>query len=801
MINNDINHYTNNNINYDIINFDIDNDIIKDDIINFDIDDHIIKNDIINIDTNDDIIIKNLNDKIKSPLVFSLNTKKKLNKNSIYSFSNFEKEFISDKKDINSKINLYSVIDAIPSKYDRMYQTDIIIKYLTFVIISFVVIIFLGTIGQTVYRLDDALSIFNFTFIIIFFLLDAWWLYYKLQHIVIGVYKLFMDLSIFKTNSKYYSGLEIPDSFFNNIVYPNITIQLPVYKEDLENTIKPTIISALIQSKRYSLETGSICNIIVCDDGFNIIDDIEREKRKDFYEKHNIGYTARPHPSKYKRIGRFKKAGNLNFSMNYSIFSMNLHVNEKQFSPKNTNESKKSSLLSEKNLSLDINDIFLNDKLYVKYNELLELGAKFSGNILYCDYIFLIDSDTRLPDFPEDKNGCLKRMVKDYLFDGRDKVLYMQCYTGPYLSIKSLSEKCVFHFTCHIYNGILVATALKSMAPLVGHNALLNFKLLDEIATIDNETNFKYYWSEDRISEDFDCMMRGCEKGYIGRYCISAGIFLEGISFSYMTEYFKVSKFACGAAELTFNPISKWFVKGGGFFSSDIIGFIYCKEIEWYNKLAILSYILNFIAIAQAHIAMFYNLLFFEQLFYLLPYPLLPVNLMIEGMIVWGLINTIINVLFAKRVNFNKYVVLKQQFRELFFTSSLYGSLSIRFSIMYLTHLLNLNISFGATQKDDEKVRLLDWIISTKYECGIYTFYLICIILRVFVFTVKSKIHTFYFGCLPLFTSIFWYWFGPVIYDILPSKKNKTNTESYNNDEKMYDDKYSTQIPISNIFL
>ena len=779
-----------------------------------------------------------------------------------YSFNNFNNESISKKKDTDSENNSCSIIDYIPSKYDRSSQSDIIIKYLTFIIIAFVVVVFFGAVGESTYHYDDALSIINLIFIIIFFLLDAAWLYYKLQHIVIGVYKLFMDLSIFKTNSKYYSGLEIPDSFFSTISYPNITIQLPVYKEDLENTIKPTIISALIQSKRYFLETKSNCNIIVCDDGFNIIDDIEREKRKDFYEKYNIGYTARPHPSKYKRIGRFKKAGNLNFSMNYGRFTnMNICstiespivpsnyliqtenenmnnitdkfiigssifsgtfmeenikddcidsstfpkrniddcIDSSTFPKRNIDDCIESSLENGERSLLDIgtiesNKTILNNKLYEKYNELLLLNAKFSGNTNYGDYIFLIDSDTRLPDFPENKNGCLKRMVKDYLFDGKDKVLYMQCFTGPYLSVKSLSEKCVFHFTCHIYNGILVATALNSMAPLVGHNALLNFKLLDDIAITDNENNFKYYWSEDRISEDFDCMMIGCEKGYIGRYSTSSGVFLEGVSFSYMTEYFKVSKFACGAAELTFNPISKWFVKGGGFFSSDIIGFIYCKEIEWYNKLAILSYILNFIAIAQAHIAMFYNLLFFEKLFYLLPYSLLPVNLMFEGMIVWGLINTIINVVFSKRVNFNTSVVIKQQFRELFFTSSLYGSLSIRFSIMYLTHLFNLNISFGATQKDDEKVQLLDWIISTKYECGIYTFYFICIILRVFVFTVKSKIHTFYFGCLPLFTSIFWYWFGPIIYDILPSKKDKTNTESYNIDEKMFDDKYKTQI-------
>jgi hypothetical protein len=267
-----------------------------------------------------------------------------------------------------------------------------------------------------------------------------------------------------------------------------------------------------------------------------------------------------------------------------------------------------------------------------------------------------------------------------------------------------------------------------------------------------------------------------------------------------MTEYFKVSKFACGAAELTFNPISKWFIKGGGLFSNDIIGFIKCKEIEWYNKISIISYILNFIAIAQAHFAMFYNLIFFEQLFNLLPYCLLPINLMWEGMIVWGLINTLINIIFSKRVKFDTNIIIKQQIREMFFTSSLYGSLSVRFSIMYIIHLFDLNLSFGATQKDDEKVRLIDWIQSTKYEFCVYTFYLICIVIRLTVFPVKTYLHTFYFGCLPLSMNIFWYWFGPIVYDILPQKIDKINTVSYDNDKKMFDDKYNTHIPNSKIF-
>ena len=506
---------------------------------------------------------------------------------------------------------LFSNNNYIPPKFERPVQNDLIIKILTLIVIAFDCLVFFGSIQKSEFIKKNVYSIINFIFIIVFFILNLAWLHYKLQHIVIGIYKLFMDLNTFKTNSKYYSGLEIPDCFITTS-YPNITIQLPVYKEDLNNTIIPTLNNAIIQAERYIKETGADCNIIVCDDGLNIISEEDKNQRKKFYLENNIGYTARPHPSKYERVGRFKKAGNLNFSLNYS------------------------SVALLKTQSIDNNNISSK-----KFDEIVEIGGIFYGDLEYGSYIFLIDSDTRLPNFPIEENGCFKRLVKDMLFDGDNSILYMQCFTGPYLSIKSVAEKCVFHFTCHIYNGILIGTSLNSMAPLVGHNALLNFRILKEIAEtveIDNEIIYYYYWSENKISEDFDCMMRGCNKGYIGRYMASGGIFLEGISFTYMTEYFKVSKFACGAAELTFNPISKWFSrdKDGGFFSKDIIGFIYCKEIEWYNKISIIAYILNFIAIAQAHLSMFYNLIFFEELFNVLPYALLPVNLMWEGMIVWA---------------------------------------------------------------------------------------------------------------------------------------------------------------------
>ena len=49
--------------------------------------------------------------------------------------------------------------------------------------------------------------------------------------------------------------------------------------------------------------------------------------------------------------------------------------------------------------------------------------------------------------------------------------------------------------------------------------------------------------------------------------------------------------------------------------------------------------------------------------------------------------------------------------------------------------------------------------------------------------------------------NIFWYWFGPLVYDILPKKNDKSNTKEYNKEERMFHDKYNTQIPNSEIFI
>lgn len=64
---------------------------------------------------------------------------------------------------------------------------------------------------------------------------------------------------------------------------------------------------------------GGTSAIFVHDDGLQLMNEEEREKRITFYADHNIGWVARPpHSSEadgYKRAGRFKKASNMNYGL------------------------------------------------------------------------------------------------------------------------------------------------------------------------------------------------------------------------------------------------------------------------------------------------------------------------------------------------------------------------------------------------------------------------------------------------------------------------------------------------------
>src|ERR1700753_3721484 len=115
-------------------------------------------------------------------------------------------------------------------------------------------------------------------------------------------------------NSRYYSAL-LPRRLANRNL-PHVTVQCPVYKEGLASVIVPTVKSIKQAISTYELQGGT-ANIFINDDGLQIIDEEQRKARIEFYQDHNIGWTARPkHGSKgFIRKGKFKKASNMNYGL------------------------------------------------------------------------------------------------------------------------------------------------------------------------------------------------------------------------------------------------------------------------------------------------------------------------------------------------------------------------------------------------------------------------------------------------------------------------------------------------------
>jgi hypothetical protein len=80
-----------------------------------------------------------------------------------------------------------------------------------------------------------------------------------------------------------------------------------------------------IRSLKKAMQTyarqGGTSTIFINDDGLRLLTPSERDERLAFYANHNIGWVARPKhdpkPEGFKRAGRFKKASNMNYGINF----------------------------------------------------------------------------------------------------------------------------------------------------------------------------------------------------------------------------------------------------------------------------------------------------------------------------------------------------------------------------------------------------------------------------------------------------------------------------------------------------
>ncbi|GMH34702.1 hypothetical protein BSKO_02563 [Bryopsis sp. KO-2023] len=273
-------------------------------------------------------------------------------------------------------------------------------------------------------------------------------------------------------NSYYYSSKPVHLQSIPRL--PKVTLQMPVYKEDLDFVIKPTLQSLKAAAEKYRQSGGSY-NIFVNDDGLQLVTDGEREARERCYDAMGVAYVARPGHGKdgFVRRGRFKKASNMNFCLDISERVRKL-MEQESYGPKEA-------------LGLIKND----DQTF--------LGG---GDVSMGDFVLLIDSDTRVPE------DCILPTVLELL--ASPKVAFTQHMTTPLQVVHDYWEDAIAHFTTSIYTiAVRIASSAGDVPPLVGHNAFLRWSAIKEVAFKDpTDCGKRKYWSESHVSEDFDLALR-----------------------------------------------------------------------------------------------------------------------------------------------------------------------------------------------------------------------------------------------------------------------------------------------------
>ena len=114
------------------------------------------------------------------------------------------------------------------------------------------------------------------------------------------------------------------------------------------------------------------------------------------------------------------------------------------------------------------------------------------------------------------------------------QVAIIQFSSGVMNVTTSFFEKGITFFTNLVYTAIQFAVANGDVAPFVGHNAILRWTAIQDIAYNEPDGSgvmAEKYWAETTVSEDFDIALRLQSLGYDLRFSSYFGRgFKEGVS-------------------------------------------------------------------------------------------------------------------------------------------------------------------------------------------------------------------------------------------------------------------------------
>jgi cellulose synthase/poly-beta-1,6-N-acetylglucosamine synthase-like glycosyltransferase len=457
---------------------------------------------------------------------------------------------------------------------------------------------------------------------------------------------------------------------------PHVTIQMPVYKEGLSSVIAPTIASLKKAISTYELQGGS-ANILVHDDGLQILSEDDRQQRIDFYADHGIGWTARPKHGEngFIRKGKFKKASNMNYGLALS----------------NSVEEKLNSILRPSDWT-QVNEVVAYERCL---NEVLTANpeAWADGNIRIGDYILIIDSDTRVPE------DCLLDAASE--MHQTPAVAIIQFSSGVMQVSHNFFENGITFFTNLIYTSIRFGVSSGDVAAFVGHNAILRWSALQEVSFIDEEGKERF-WAETCVSEDFDMALRLQMSGYTVRMAAWAEDgFKEGVSLTVYDELTRWQKYAYGCNELVFNPIRTWLWRSP--FTPLFRRFI-CSSMPLASKINILAYIGTYYAIGSSWITTVVNY-FAVGLFngFLDKWYMDSWKLWISISIVFSLGSMFGLAIQRHRTGEMSFLPsICENAKWLLMMYVFFGGISIHISQALLCQMFEINMSWGATSKEVE---------------------------------------------------------------------------------------------------
>jgi hypothetical protein len=277
----------------------------------------------------------------------------------------------------------------------------------------------------------------------------------------------------------------------------------------------------------------------------------------------------------------------------------------------------------------------------------------------------------------------------------------MQFSSGVMQVVNTYFENGITFFTNLIYSAIRYTVSNGDVAPFVGHNAILRWPAIQQVS-YEDEDGYEKFWPESHVSEDFDMSLRLQVNGYTIRLAAWAGEgFKDGGSLTMYDELACWEKYAYGCNELLFYPFRKWIYNGP--FTPLFRKFLF-SNIRFTSKITIISYIGTYYAIGAAWImttANYFAVGWFNG--YLDKYYVDLWKVWFSIIIVFNGLGNIALAVMRYRIGERSLLyALFENFKWTIMLAIFLGGLSLHVSQALLSHIFEIDMTWGATSKEAE---------------------------------------------------------------------------------------------------